>query len=58
VNGSALDPDETSRSLRGFTSIHSQIYRQLGDHFECAYDDWFENPPWQEDRPKEAELED
>jgi len=32
--------DDNYESLRHFTSISSQIYRQLHEHFEYVYDDW------------------
>jgi hypothetical protein len=36
-----LNVDEDNhQSLRHFTSISSQIYRQLHDHFEHVYDEW------------------
>ena len=38
-----LNVDEDNyESLRHFTSISSQIYRQLHDHFEHVYDEWLD----------------
>ncbi len=54
-NGMELDPEEASESLRGFTSIQSRVYRQLNNHFEKAYDEWFKNAPWIDDEPDEEE---
>jgi len=55
LNGMELDPDEASESLRGFTSIQSRVYRQLNDHFDHAYDEWFQNPPWKDDDEQDEE---
>ena len=50
LNGMGLDPAEASEYLRGFTSIQSSVYSQLHGHFEHAYDEWFENAPWKDDK--------
>jgi len=57
MNGQEMDPDDATESLRGFTSIRSAIYPQLAEHFERAYDDWFQNPPWKQATEKVGEDE-
>jgi len=60
IDAGYMDAEEARRTLRNFTSMQSSIYRQLGDHFENVYDEWFENAPWlkdgcEEDEPGELE---
>ncbi len=51
-----LNVDEDNyESLRKFTSISSQIYRQLHDHFEHVYDDWLAQ--CQKEQKENAEKE-
>jgi len=51
-----LNVDEDNyESLRYFTSISSQIYRQLHEHFEHVYDDWLEQCV--KDQKENAETE-
>jgi hypothetical protein len=51
-----LNVDEDNHeSLRYFTSISSQIYRQLHEHFEHVYDDWLKQ--CLKDQKENAETE-
>jgi hypothetical protein len=47
--------EDNHESLRHFTSISSQIYRQLHEHFEHVYDDWLEQCV--KDQKENAETE-
>ena len=55
LNGAGLGPADASKYLRGFTSIQSRIYRQLNNHFDHVYDEWFKNPPWKNDDEQDGE---
>jgi hypothetical protein len=53
-----LNVDEDNyESLRYFTSISSQIYRQLHEHFEHVYDDWLKESCAARDSDNAAELD-
>jgi len=49
IDSGYMDAEEVRTTLRHFTSMQSSIYRQLGDHFESVYDEWFEKALWKDD---------
>jgi len=49
INSESMDAEKVRTTLRHFTSMQSSIYRQLGDHFENVYDEWFEKALWKDD---------
>lgn len=55
IDAGYMDAEEVRTTLRHFTSMQSSVYRQLGDHFENVYDEWFEKALWKDDQEDDSE---